>query len=177
MSLVVPVPPPNHVRVRFVSNPQLMSKLIRWWIVGAWSHAEVVVDVARGGTIVAAQTAWIEGQPDPGVQNYKIDYDYWSDRQLFFDARLTPIQYKDFVDGLFSDVGKPFDHLDFTGIVLHDLSIHEKQAMICSQLVIKWLINCGFEGRRLDVPEWGITPQSLYLILCGDPRWVQLGDK
>ncbi len=173
MSLIVPVPPPNVARLRFVTSPAIFSEVIRWWTDSDFSHCEAVVDQMHGGTIVSAQTAWIDGQQDPGVQNFAIDYDTWSIKQTFFDTLMTPEMYRKFTSALFDMVGKPYNHDAFIGLALHDLNITEKGAYICSQLIFDALRSCGFYKHDLDIPDNGVTPQALYLMVKQDTRWSE----
>ena len=172
--LVVPVPPPNHAQVVFrADDNDLGSKAIQWYTEFPYSHAEVTVDAAHGGTIVAAQTAWEEGQTDPGVQNYPLDYDFWSTRQMIYRTQMHPQMYHDWVEYLFNQVGKPFDHEAFVGIFLHNLSLHEQGAMFCSQLIVMSLVAVKF-WHGLGIPDNGVTPQMLFAAVAADPRWVKL---
>lgn len=143
-------------------------------MIGDWSHAEVVVDHAHGGTIVAAQTAWYEGQPDPGVQNFSIAYDYWSTEQAIFRAEMSPKMYQEFVYFLWDQVGKPFDHTGFWGLILHNLNITEQGALFCSMMIEMALQKCGFHEKPLDIPSNGVTPQLLFLMVAGDNRWTEV---
>ena len=171
--LVVPVPPPNTAQVVFrADDNDLGSRAIQWFTEFPYSHAEVTVDAAHGGTIVAAQTAWQAGQVDPGVQNYPRDYDYWSTRQVIYRAEMTPQMYHDWVEYLFDQCGKPFDHTAFAGIFLHNLSLHEKGAVFCSMLIEMSLVAVHF-WHGLGIPANGVTPQELYVAIAADPRWVE----
>jgi hypothetical protein len=174
VTLIVPVPPPNTVQIVFRTNPQMFSGLIRWFEQGDWSHVEATVDKAHGGTIVAAQTAWQVGQSDPGVQNFKIDYDTWSTKQAIFRAEMSPRMYREFVNFLFDHVGRPFNNLGFWGLALHDLNITEKGSLFCSMLLDSALRAVKFWEKAIDIPENGVTPQLLFLMVAADPRWIEL---
>lgn len=173
MPLIVPVPPPNTAQIVFRKNNSISSQIIRWFTYGDWSHAEVTVDAAHGGTIVAAQTAWQAGQTDPGIRNFPIDYDYWSTEQKIFRAKMSPEMYRDFVDYLFDQCGKPFDNLAFLGLVLHNLNMTEQGALYCSMLIEAALQKVKFHARLLGIPDNGVTPQVLYETVAPDPRWVE----
>ena len=161
MALVVPLPPPGVVRIRVCTSDQIGSWEIRVATGGPWSHSEAVEDKLHGGCIIAAQTSYVEGTPDPGVRRFKIDYDTWSVKQAFIDIVATPEQYAAWINFLWDQSGKPFDHISFFGFAIPFLDIHEKGAWVCSAVQIAACREAGLPAPEIDA-TYKISPNSLW---------------
>ena len=179
MTLIVPAPPPHTAVLRFCTSPQIGSALIRWWTGYGerWqtpSHCEAVVpDPEFGHAIIAAQTSYVDGAPDPGVRRFKPDYDTWSNWQTFVHLPMTPEMHRSWLSFLWDKCGSPFDHDAFYGFVIPGLNAHESGALDCMALQVAALQSCGWWKKPLSIQYHAIPPAVGLLLTQVDQRCIE----
>ena len=162
--LIVPVPPPNTARIRFVTAANdAFSKLIRLSEDGgSVSHAEAVMS---DGSIIAARIG-------DGVKRYANDYDKTSTFQIFCDLEMPAAQYNEWVASMEYRLGWKYDLPAVFGFVFYNRRMHDPRQLICSALQVDTLRHCLWFPRPLAQYYHSITPVMLLLMLQADPRSV-----
>lgn len=166
MPLIVTVPGPCIARLRFSTTNQLESELIRLDTGGPWSHVESIEDNSPpdGPHIVAAQTSFVEGTPDPGVRRFPLNYDFWSIKQCFVDIPMSKEQYEAWIGFLWDQCGLPFDNIAFLGFAIPILNMHQRGAWICSALQTAALRKSGFPA-PIEEATYHESPNALFAFL------------
>jgi len=161
--LIVPKPALSTARLRFTtSSGNLVAEAIRFDTEGAVSHVEAVL---HDGWIIGAYL-------DGGVVRRAGDYDKKATTQIFADLPMGPGMYAAWVLFLTSRLGWSYDLPAIAGLALHDVSLHEEHALICSALQIDALRHCGWWPNPLAVRYHCITPVVALLMLQADQRAI-----
>ena len=158
MGLIVPVPPKNTARIRFVDGGTNLSKQIENKTGAPISHAEAVM---QDGTIVAALV-------DSGVQRYANDYDKTSPMQIFIDVHMPEEMYARWSDYLWGQVGSPYDQACLEGYAL-GFDWHTAGAWICSAIQVSGFRHCKFFENHFSLKYHQITPAILLTIMQSQP--------
>lgn len=182
MPLTVPPPPPHTAVLRFCTSEQIGSKLIRlatgYGLRYLWetpSHCEAVVpDPEFGHAIIAAQTSYVDGAPDPGVRRFKPSYDFWSSWQVFVHFQMAPDMHRAWIGFLWDKCGSPFDSGAFYGFVIPWLNEHEKGAMDCMALQMAALQGCGRWEKPFSKEYCAVSPAIGLLLTQADQQCVEL---
>ena len=159
MPLIVPLPPKNVARLRFVDGGTWMSKAIEARSGADISHVEAVM---ADGTIVASLV-------DIGVQRFANDYDTTSTMQVFIDIPMDEHMYDQWTYFLWDACGAPYDTEDLYGDIF-DLNLHTRGAYICSAVQVAAERHCGWLEHRLALQFSEVTPAILLMMHLAQPR-------
>jgi hypothetical protein len=168
MPLIVPVPPPNTARLRFVTTKRnILGELIRIReSEGPVSHAEAVM---ADGSIIGAYSPG-------GVLHQPNDFDKTSTLQIFVDLPMTPEMYGHWEAGLEYRVANhwQYDRKAILGFIFFDGHLHDAHKVICSALQVDMLSHghCGWWTRPLAQKYHSIDPLTLLLMCQADERSV-----
>jgi hypothetical protein len=164
MSLIVPIPPANTARLRFVTTKNdFFSRLIRLNdSEGPVSHVEAVM---ADGTIIAAL---IKG----GVQRLPGDYDKTSTLQILVDLPMTAEMYAHWAAFLEYRLGWKYDAKAIAGYALHNGGLHDPRKLICSASIVDSLRHCGWWARPLAQKYHAIDPLTVLLMVQADQRGI-----
>lgn len=132
------------VRLQFVRENKIGSKLIAWFGAGEFSHADCLLD---DGRLLGARHDRVGGKP-PGVQIRPPGYAKFV-RCDIFTLSATDAQERSFHEFLFSQLNKPYDMSAIYGFIT-GRNWRQPDSWICSELA----------GRALEIS--GISP-PLYL--------------
>ena len=144
---------PNLV-IRFIHEPDLVSKLIAWETDSLFVHCE---------GLSWDEKSWIGAHAGTGVQARPLD---WC-KPTFERRYALPVespQWDRAMAWLETRVGEPYDYADIVGLALHSRKGASDHEIICSALMIEWMWQAGLEP--LNCREgWAylITPESLHL--------------
>lgn len=116
------------VRLQFVREDAITSRLIAWMGAGEFSHVDAVLD---DGSLLGARHDRIGGKP-PGVQIRPPNYAMFTRRAVFtLNAGLE--QAKRFNAYLLSQIGKPYDMSCIYGFIT-GRNWRRADSWICSEL-------------------------------------------
>ena len=143
--------------VLFFGSRTWISSLIRWTLKSRYSH----VAVALSDDLVF-EADW------DGVHTHKMTkYPqslFWHKAVTVFDSKED---IEDFIKGLLSEEGKPYDYLQVVNLVFNrifhisrcnDVLLNSANRFICSELISKHLIRKGFSFK---LPLAQINPEDL----------------
>lgn len=160
------------ITLRFVTQKDLVSTLIRQMTDCAYSHVEFILDdgwapalLAHGalGLLPGPLNGWTLGAHlDGGVKFRSLYYANFSAKEVV-TVECTDAQKAAVVNSAVAAVGAPYDCQDIAGIVFHQ-NWTEKGHYICSVFVAKALLDAGINVLRVQptiVPS--ITPRDLFL--------------
>lgn len=133
------------IRIEFSKSGSIISKLIRWFTWGKWSH--VAVRMPEGDMIEAREFL--------GVVRRNVKYE--DVQQVVLE--VTEEQAKVFHDVLRSQVGKPYDWLAILGFLFRR-DWQRDDYWICSELVAWALIKAGVNV--ILRKRWRVDPTELY---------------
>jgi hypothetical protein len=159
--LPVPAPPLNTARLRFTTDQSWIGKAIRFDTSGAVSHVEAVM---ADGTIIGSYLR-------TGVTRQPNQYDKTANLQIFVDCPMSAAVYADWVSGLKSSLGAPYDLGAIVGFITH-INLHAKNALICSALQIDMLNIGWWGGKTFSTAYQDVSPVILLLMLQADPRAI-----
>ena len=164
MTLIVPLPPHNTARLRFVTTEKsTIGKLIR--IGGNEGQVSHVEGVLADGSIVAAHL-W------EGVRHLAGNYDTTSTLQILVDIPMSAEMYARWRAGLLKHVGYAYDWKAILGFAFHNKALHDPHALICSALQLDELRACGHYARPLAQAYHAIDPLTLLLMQQADARTI-----
>lgn len=151
--LIVPPPPDNVARLRFVTDgSNLLAEAIRFDTMAIVSHVEAILPDC------------IIGAYGNGVVAQAFDFDTGSTSQIFVDIQLWSRELNEWRAYLKGMIGTPYDYAAIAGFVTHT-DQHEKNHVICSALQTLALRHVGFFSRPLFEPAHMISPRDLLLML------------
>jgi|GEM_PF-2328369 hypothetical protein len=168
MPLVVPVPPPNTARLRFVTTKRnIAARLIRLRdSEGPVSHVEAVM---ADGSIIGSYSPG-------GVQRQPNDFDKTSTLQILVDLPMSPEMYEHWKEGLEYRVAKhwQYDQKAILGFIFYGGHLHEAHKVICSALQVDMLSHghCKWWTHPLAQKYHSIDPLTLLLMCQADERSI-----
>lgn len=136
------------IRIEFSKSGSILSKLIRWFTWGKWSH--VAVRMPEGDVIEAHEFLGV----------VRRDVEYEDVQQVVLE--VTEEQAKVFHDVLRSQVGKSYDWLAILGFLFRR-DWQRDDYWICSELVAWALIKAGVNV--ILKKRWRVDPTDLYYSL------------
>lgn len=146
-------PPSPKLVIRFIAEPDLLSRIIMWLTNSLWCHCEIL---NRDGT------AWIGAHAWTGVQARPLNW-VKSSRKRCYAIPVDSSAYHAAQDWLENQVGLPYDYTGCLGILLH-CRIHSKRGRDCSNLAIATMQHAGIQPlNTLADYDYLITPEVLHL--------------
>ena len=138
------------ITLRFCSSKKILSKLIRWYDHGEYSHVDSILSNGK------QLGAMIKG----GV---KIR-DFIPDKYIFVNIDVDEKTTKKYYDGLRMELGKPYD---ITAILAFFMNRNwrDPKRWFCSELVTAKLIEAGVFNSLIALPIKKIDPTDLLLML------------
>jgi len=140
------------LRIRFVTSPGLVSKIINWVTSSEFSHAEIVTE---SGSYIGAHS-------DGGVEDRPADY-----VEPVFERRYaipcTEEQLAKILAYARSALGTPYNFADILGILFrHNWSTPKR--VICSMFVYQCALAGGIQMLNV-LPAYAqkVTPDALHL--------------
>lgn len=116
------------VRLQFVCERAVTSRLIAWFGAGHFSHVDAVLP---DGQLLGARSDAAGGKP-PGVHARPAGYHRFA-RRTVMQVPATEQQTARFYEYLQQQLGKPYDHKAIWGFIL-DRNWRDERAWICSEL-------------------------------------------
>lgn len=117
------------IRLQFVREPHLSSRLIAWFGAGQFSHVDAVLP---NGRLLGARSDAAGGKP-PGVHVRPQGYHAF-DRCSIMEVPATWRQSQDFYGFLYDQIGKPYDHKAIWGFIVNR-NWRDELAWYCSELL------------------------------------------
>jgi len=146
--------------IRFINEPDLISRLITWQTDSLFCHTE---GLSRDGQ------SWVGAHSGTGVQARPLN---WV-KPTFEKCYKLPVsddQYEAAMSFMDSKIGYPYDYEDIVGMLFHKrLGLTDHQ-VICSAFMLMWLQAAGLQPLNvLAGYDALITPETLHLspILIG----------
>ncbi|MEJ0094717.1 MAG: hypothetical protein WDN46_15215 [Methylocella sp.] len=167
MPLAISAPPPNTVRLRFVTTKRsITGRLIRLRETeGPVSHAEAVME---DGSIIGAYS------PGGVLRQQPNDFDKASTLQIFVDLPMESAMYEHWKAGLEYRVAQKwqYDQKAILGFIFFDGKFHDAHKAICSALQVDILRHCKWWTRPLAQKYHSIDPLTLLLMCQADERTI-----
>jgi hypothetical protein len=140
--------------IRFIFEPDFVSRLIGWETNSLWCHTEAL---SRDGQ------SWIGAHAGTGVQPRPLNYcKPTRERQYAIPVldRAADAAYT----WLESKLGTPYNYADILGLTLHARIGVSEHEVICSALMLQFMQQSGLEPLNC-LPQYSslITPETLHL--------------
>lgn len=140
--------------IRFISAPDIVSRLIEWTTDSIFCHTE---GLSPDGKL------WIGAHAHTGVQARPLDWVKPSFERRYA-VPVTDAQYAAANKYMTSKVGTPYDYLDIVGLALHKRIGASDHTIICSAFMLQWLMAAGlYPLNCLEPFAYLITPETLHL--------------
>ena len=140
--------------IRFINEPDLVSRLITWTTDSLFCHTE---GLSRDGE------HWVGAHSGTGVQARALN---WC-KPTFERRYAVPVSTERSEDAMaFMDakVGCPYDYADIVGLALHKRIGASDHAVICSAFMLLWLQAAGLHPLNvLEQFAYLVTPETLHL--------------
>lgn len=158
----------KQIVVRFIYEPDMVSRLIGWTTNSLWSHCEAL---SRDGE------SWIGAHAVTGVETRPFDW-CKPTRERVYALPVTDAEYETAMGWLEAQVGIPYNYLDILGLAIHVRIGASEHEMICSACMLAFIMMGGYNvpnGKAaLNVQEgfsYLVTPETLHL----SPVWIGHG--
>lgn len=152
----------KQIVVRFIYEPDMVSRLIGWTTNSLWSHCEAL---SRDGE------SWIGAHAVTGVEARPFDW-CKPTRERVYALPVTDAQYESAMGWLESQVGQPYNYLDIIGLAFHVRVGASEHEMICSACMLRFVMQAGYMPLNVQEGyEFLITPETLHL----SPVWIGHG--
>jgi hypothetical protein len=143
---------PNLV-IRFIDEPDWVSRAITWTTDSLWCHTEAQ---NRAGT------GWTGAHSGTGVETRALNWVKPSRERRYF----LPVSAKQFAAAhnfLESQLGQKYNYRDILGLFFHK-RIWSPQRVICSQLMLEFMQAAGLQPLNVLADyDAMITPETLHL--------------
>jgi hypothetical protein len=158
------------IKLRFVTESDPMSGLIRWFTDFPYSHVEFVLDAdwepylkaCPMPTLVQGDYGVLGARLSGGIRIRPSNYANFTSIETVA-VEVTDAQKAAVIKDAVSSIGEAYDVIDICGIVFKQ-NWHERSHEICSVYCTQKLNNNGLNVLRISdryVPS--ITPRDLYL--------------
>lgn len=130
----------------YKGRKRLFNRLTSWWLRGAYSHCELVLETDSNGLAVCASSSAMDG--GVRIKHMRLDPAHWD---------LVPVagDVHDAWHWLANHDGEGYDYLGLVGFIARVLG-HYKARWVCSEAV----------AEMLGLPEsWRFDPCSLWAAL------------
>lgn len=141
------------IKLQFVLENALSSRIIAWYGAAQYSHVDCLLD---DGTLLGARSDAVGGKP-PGVQVRPQGYAKWINRKVM-TVSCTSGQKKSYNDFLYSQLEKPYDDLAIWGFFV-GRDWREDDSWICSEIQSR-AGEVSTILQRLFIPTSRITPPA-----------------
>jgi hypothetical protein len=140
--------------VVFHNHTSLASRLIQWWTFSRWSHAEIVIVGANGGTVsYGAHT-------DGGVRR-EFNKDYGTHWSMCLLDNIDTRRLHEFCS---MEIGAPYDWYGLVCAQIFGASRESPDKYFCSEFVAAALADQGYPGFLSPAPaRW--APGAIYKAL------------
>jgi hypothetical protein len=139
-------------RIRFITESDPISDLIRFVTFSEWSHVEIITET---GTYIGAHA-------DGGIEERAADY-CKPNHERRYAIPVTDEQYATMMAYARSKIGTPYNFKDIVGLMLHHRMTEVKRS-ICSQFVEDVGVSAKFLFLNVEPDfDYLITPETLHL--------------
>lgn len=145
-------PTANAPAIAMYRGRSKLSRLIRWWTRGPYSHAAIVT---TAGTVIEA---WTKGVRE--VASVSTDHAPGTQVDLFAVEGLTPERAKVMEDFARAQIHKAYDYRGLFGFLTRSTHDNEK-AWFCSELAVAALRYGGLRPFSDMAPAWKVSPTVL----------------